>query len=188
MEEIDMTTFTTFSNYILEMAKVKTNTNRNYDIFSDEEYFNTNKSKTEPFAKNLWFMMAKNENKLYILSDDNNEYVASIEIDSENTNTINNKKVFWIDAGYSKVRGGYAQLLNAILEHTDYKFIMSDLSLSDRAAKFWAKYVEAIDTSKYKAVIYNAETKELTSFDKSKAFSYDNENNGNEYNHIGIMK
>jgi hypothetical protein len=66
---------------------------------------------------------------------------------------------------------------------------MSDLSLSDRAAKFWTKYVEAIDTSKYKAVIYNAETKELIPFDKSKAFSYDNEDDeSNINNHIGITK
>jgi hypothetical protein len=180
-----------FKQYMLEMCEmaiVKTNTNRNYNMFSDEAFFIDQKNTRKAIASNLWFIVAKNENHLYVLSD-GEHYVASIEIDPENTTTIDGKKVFWIDAGYSKVRGGYAKLLDSILAHTDFKFIMSDLSLSDRAAKFWSKYVDAVDSSKYKPVIYDTKTKKLLPFDKNKMFSYDDQDdNGNEYNHIGIMK
>ncbi len=173
------------------MAKVVVNGNRNYDVMSDEPFWNENKDKAKEIRKfngyRLYSAIANNENNLFILADKDDNYIASIEMDSENHTKIDGKKGIFIDAGYSKVRGGYSILLDALLLYTDNKFIMSDLSLSDRAAKFWSKYVEAINSSKYKAVLYNAKTKEVIPYDGDRAFSYDGESD-NKNNHIGIMK
>jgi hypothetical protein len=181
-----------FKDYMLEMAKVNTNINRNYEAMSSEPEWNERKDRAT-IIKNigpekLWQLIAKNDNILYILTDENDDYIADIEVDSSNNETVAGKHGIWIDAGYSKVRGGYAKLINALLKYTNSKFIMSDISLSDRAAKFWSKYVDAIENSSYKKVLYNSTTEELIPYNRNRAFSYNDNDISNVPWHIGLIK
>lgn len=188
-----------FKQYIVEMAKVTAKpSERFYDAMSDENYWESSKTSAKLIRKfgeyGLYRLIAKNKNILYVLSDKLN-YVASIEVDTSSTTTIEGKHGIMIDAGFSKIRGGYAKLLDALLNYTDNHFILSDISLSDRAAKFWDKYLGAIDelnnTPKYTKILYNQKTKEVINYDNTKAF-YDKDNNPNSSDnanwHIGILK
>lgn len=79
----------------------------------------------------LWATMTS-----YYLSDSNDNYLAHCQYDDTD---IKRKKGIKVIHGFSNTKGSYKVLMLLILSKTDKTFILSDVTLSTAAGKYWSK-------------------------------------------------
>lgn len=158
------------------MAHVNTRHKGNPEAFNEEKTWDEGDNKRAKLIKNMGkysLYHIDNEDLRYYLIDTDNKYIASVEYHKETS--LNHSIGISIMYGYSKVRGAYKVLLDSILQYTNNQWVMSDRILSVPASKFWLKYIDEIQNTKYNLFLYNTQLEKVLPFDKHKAISYDDD-------------
>lgn len=156
------------------MAQISNNKKpTNYDVYSNEKPWETiphikGQAKLIKQLNNyrLYLAPAVDSEKTFYLTDVNDKYLASIDFVTKKK--IENHPAVTIEYGYAKERGTYKILLDSILKYSEYKYILSDNNLSDRAGKFYKKLVQ---DGTYKVQLYKWDDNIVVPFDEDNAYN-----------------